>query len=207
MRVPKVFGIGFQKTGTSSLHRAFEILGYRAQKGIFINHPKGVIIPPPLSNEKVFAVALSYAREHDAFSDNPWPLLYRELDAAFPGSKFILTTRDAERWLQSLVRHFGERPSDVSQWIYGVPFPRGHEARCRDIYLAHNESARAHFAARPDALLEIDLEREPRWERLCAFLNLPIPAQPFPHENRAEDREQSLGHPWRRLKDWVRGPG
>ncbi len=36
-RRPKVFGIGFHKTGTTSLGRALRALGYRVHKGFTIN--------------------------------------------------------------------------------------------------------------------------------------------------------------------------
>jgi len=126
----KIFGIGFQKTGTSSLNRALALLGYNAVGGIRINHPKGIAIPPPLTKEKVLPIALARADEADAFSDNPWPLLYRELDAAFASAKFILTYRDPDRWLASMVRHFGDTPSDVMQWIYGAS-PEGQRGALR----------------------------------------------------------------------------
>ncbi len=204
LRVPKVFGIGLQKTGTSTLHKAALILGYRSQKGIFINHPKGIQIAPPLSNEKVLPFALEIAKTHDAFSDNPWPLLFREMDAAFPGSKFILTVRDPDRWLNSVVRHFGERPEDVATWIYGAPYPRRHEKRYQERFIAHNAAVRGYFRNRQDDFLEWDIERAPSWEPLCEFLRLPIPACPFPHENPAQERERKRASAWRVLKSEIR---
>jgi len=201
----KIFGIGFQKTGTSSLNEALRLLGYRAAGGFRINHPKGVALPPPLTNEKVLPLALARAREADAFNDNPWPPLFRELDAAFPDAKFILTLRDADRWMASVLRHFGDTRSDVAQWIYGVPCPKGHEARYRAVYEAHNDAVRAHFADRPDALLQIDFEQGAGWRELCGFLGVQVPASAFPHDNRAEDRERRQRTPWRRLKAALSG--
>ncbi len=200
----KIFGIGFQKTGTSSLNRALSILGFNAAGGIRINHPKGVHIDLPLTKEKVLHVALARAEEADAFSDNPWALLYRELDAAFPGAKFILTVRDPDEWLRSMLRHFGDTPSDVTQWIYGVPYPRGHETRCLRVYAGHNDAVRAHFAARPADLLEMDFGRGDSWLELCSFLNLPVPSTEFPHDNTADERERKRAGLWRRVKERVR---
>jgi Sulfotransferase domain len=201
----KVFGIGFQKTGTSSLNRALAILGYNAVGGIRINHPKGIAITPPLTKEKVLSIALARAREADAFSDNPWPLLYQELDAAFPGSKFVLTHRDPDRWLESMVRHFGDTPSDVMVWIYGTPYPKGNEARCVQVYAAHNDGVRAYFAGRPNDLLDVDFESGDGWLELCAFLDRPVPPAAFPHDNSGEERERKRTGLWRRMKERVRG--
>jgi hypothetical protein len=204
----KVFGIGFQKTGTSSLDQAFRILGYRTDKGVFINTPgrkSSLRIDPPLTAAKVLERVLPIAREREAFSDNPWPLLFRELDALFPGSRFILTLRDPQSWIASLVRHFGGRESDMLEWIYGVRAVRGHESGCLTVYEAHNAAVRAHFASRPGALLEIDVEKQPRWNELCAFLGKPIPSGPFPRANTARERERKQSGWWRQVKQALRG--
>jgi len=42
-----------------------------------------------------------------------------------------------------------------------------------DAYRAHNAAVRAHFASRPQQLLEFDPTRETSWSRLCAFLGAP----------------------------------
>ncbi|HEX3945852.1 MAG TPA: sulfotransferase [Rhizomicrobium sp.] len=205
---PKVFGIGFQKTGTSSLDEAFRILGYRTDKGVFINAPAkrdSIFIDPPLTNTKVLERVLPIAQVKDAFSDNPWPLLYRELDALFPDSKFVLTVRDSQRWLASLVRHYGDREGNVLEWLYGCRSIPGNEAQCLAVYEAHNVAVRKYFASGPDALLEIDIERAPQWDALCAFLSRPVPAKAFPHSNAARERERRRAGVWRRVKDKVRG--
>jgi hypothetical protein len=204
---PKVFGIGFQKTGTSSLDEAFRVLGYRTDKGVFINAPakrSSIFIEPPLTNAKVLAHVRPIAQEKEAFSDNPWPLLYRELDAQFPDSKFVLTVRDPEAWIASLRRHYGSRESDILEWLYGCRTIPGNEARCLAVYTAHNTAVRKHFAGRPTALLEIDIEREPQWEALCAFLGKAVPATPFPRANTAIERERKQAGAWRRTKEKLR---
>jgi hypothetical protein len=205
---PKIFGIGFQKTGTSSLDAAFRILGYRTDKGVFLNTPNktsSLWVGRPLTNANVLEHVLPVVLEQEAFSDNPWPLLYCELDSLFPDSKFVLTVRDRDRWLASLVRHFGGSENDTLEWIYGCRSVRGNEARCLAAYEAHNAAVRAHFASRPGALLEIDLENQPRWNELCAFLGKPIPRQPFPRANTAAERERKRSGIWRMLKKAVRG--
>jgi len=204
LRTPKIFGIGFQKTGTSTLHLALSQLGYISQKGFFINHPKGIAIPPPLTAGKILPHAFALAEHYDAFSDNPWPLLYRELDRAFPGSKFILTIRDPQRWIASVVGHFEKRPDDVAQWIYGVPFPLGNEAQYLATYQAHNTAVRSYFADRPQDLLEMDLEANSGWQPLCKFLGILTPARPFPHANRSLERERKQASTWRMAKSKLR---
>lgn len=96
----KVFCIGFHKTGTTSMAVALRQLGYR------VTGPNG--INDPNIEKNVISMAYSLAEDFDAFQDNPWPILYKELDARFQGSKFILTLRSPGSWIKSQVNHFGK---------------------------------------------------------------------------------------------------
>lgn len=171
----KIFGIGFHKTGTTSLAAALTMLGYR------VTGPNGVRDPQIALNALPMALAL--VPQFDAFQDNPWPILYRELDAAFPGSKYILTVRDPQSWIKSLVGHFGSRSTPMREWIYGAGSPLGHEAAYLARYENHNSDVLQHFAQRQADLLVLDITRGDGWEKLCRFLGCPIPAMAFPHRN------------------------
>ena len=57
------------------------------------------------------------------------------------------------------------------------------EDRYRAAYERHDEAVRAFFEDSPD-LLEVDLTKDPSWERLCAFLRKPVPDAAFPFSNR-----------------------
>ena len=178
---PKVFGIGFHKTGTTSLAHALKLLGYA------VTGPNG--FRDPQIAENVYAMADSLVAEFDAFQDNPWPVIYQYLDRKWPGSKFILTLRPPEKWIDSLVRHFGEVHTPMREWIYGVGSPLGHEQTYLDRYQRHNDEVMEYFADRPCDLLVFRLTDGEGWERLCPFLGHEIPGEPFPYANKAEDRE------------------
>lgn len=175
----KVFCIGFHKTGTKSLAAALEQLGYR------VTGPNGVRDPDIAKN--VEAMAHQLVAEYDAFQDNPWPLLFREMDARYPGSKFVLTLRSPESWIASMVAHFGSRETPMRRWIYGVGSPEGNEAVYLERYNGHNRDVLTHFTGRPDDLLVMELAGGDGWEKLCAFLGKPVPDAPFPHANRAKE--------------------
>ena len=176
---PKVFGIGWHKTGTKSLNRALMRLGYR---------------PSPWNIDLVMrwheghiAQILHQAAQADAFDDFPWPLVFRELDRAFPDARFILTTRrDDATWLASAQKHMARRRWVGHYLIYGSydafadpePFVRR--------YREHNAAVREYFADRPGKLLDICFERGEHWKPLCAFLGAAgEPNEPFPHQNTA----------------------
>ena len=177
LKTPKVFGIGFHKTGTTSLADALTALGYD------VIGPNGVNDRDISTNALPMALAL--AQDHDAFQDNPWPILFRQMDAAFPGSQFILTVRPIDAWMGSVVRHFGRGSTPMRRWIYGPGSPIGAEAVYKDRYLRHNAEVMAHFAGRPHDLLVLRITEGEGWERLCPFLGHDIPDAPFPQSNRA----------------------
>lgn len=183
----KVFCIGFHKTGTTSLEKALELLGYRVTGSFGTRDPNIA--------DKVHDMADELVARYDAFQDNPWPVLYRDMDEKYPGSKFILTMRSPESWISSQVRDFGLRETPMRQWIYGVGCPEGNE----DVYVAryerHNREVLEYFRERPDDLLILDLPRGDGWPELCAFLGEPAPDKPFPHANKASVS--------RRIKNWV----
>ncbi len=176
----KVFCIGFHKTGTTSLAEALGTLGYR------VTGPNGVHDPQIADN--VLRLVEELVPRFDAFQDNPWPIVYRELDRRYPGSKFILTVRDPEAWIASQVGYFGDRKTPMREWIYGVGCPSGNEDIYRRRYEAHNEEVLDYFRSRAQDLLTLDIPAGDGWERLCAFLGSEVPHTPFPHRNKKDDR-------------------
>lgn len=171
----KIFGIGFHRTGTTTLARALRILGFTC-----CGWRPGLLEAIKANN---FAPVFQLVDQYDAFRDNPWPIIYKELDQHYPNSKFILTVRDADRWLRSVVRVFGERSTEMRQWIYGQGCPRGHEDLYIRRYQQHNQEVLAYFQDRPGGLLVVDWEQGDGWAQLCPFLGKAIPDVPFPWLN------------------------
>lgn len=187
----KVFCIGFHKTGTSSLNVALTQLGYS------VTGPNGVGDPDIAKN--VDKLIEDLVPQFDAFQDNPWPVVYKALDERYPGSKFILTIRNPEKWIQSQVKHFGSKVTPMREWIYGVGCPKGNEAIYLDRYNKHNQEVREYFAGRENDLLTLNLEDRLEWNSICDFLNKPIPARAFPQVNKASERTYSS-----QVKKWMK---
>jgi hypothetical protein len=192
----KVFCIGFHKTGTTSLGMALKMLGYS------VTGPNGVKDPKIEAN--VYDIAFKLVEQYDAFKDNPWPMLFREVDAKYPGSKFVLTVRPGHLWLRSQIEHFGTQQTPMRKWIYGAGCPVGYE----DLYLhrfeRHNREVQAHFAGRRTDLLVLDIAEGDAWQKLCPFLGVEIPDAAFPHANRSVDRSSKPQPVVRRLRSAVR---
>lgn len=172
----KVFCIGFHKTGTTSMEKALKLLGYRVTGGNWVRDP----------DVRTFALqrAMEIVPQFDAFQDNPWPMLYREMDKAFPGSKFILTVRDPQKWIASMVKNFGTDVTPMREWIYGVGkgFPKGNEELYVARYNRHNNEVLEYFRGRSDFLV-VNLTEGDGWGKLCPYLGKPMPELPFPRAN------------------------
>lgn len=185
----KVFCIGFQKSGTTSLEAALKILGYRVCGVI------GRDLSMAELRAKGLDLAITTAAKYDAVQDMPWPIFFRELDAAYPGSKFILTVRDPERWYRSIADHFMPPGTEMEGWTYGADArtPHGNKERYIEVYARHNQSVRDHFKDRPGDLLEMNLTKGDGWEMLCPFLGRSIPSWTFPRKNTAAQRRTFVG--------------
>ncbi len=172
----KVFGLGFHKTGTSTLAAALYKLGYRVcgQQ----NH-----LASELTQGNMDAF-IDIAKKFDAFEDDPWHLLYSQMDKAFPNSKFILTQRDADAWYKSCLNHFYEDTTLIRDYMYGNGAPKDNEKKFKSVYHKHQNDIIEYFKDRPNDFLIIDFTKGEGWEKLCPFLEVEIPNETFPHANK-----------------------
>lgn len=190
---PKVFCVGFQKTGTTSLYAALTRLGWRTAAVV------GRDLTAAELRARAKDLCLETAGRFDAAEDMPWPLFFRELDQSYPGAKFVLTVRDGESWYQSVLAHFGDAPVEMHKFVYGddAAAPAGRRETYLRVYERHNADVRDYFKNRPDDLLVMDLAAGDGWPQLSAFLGVAAPDEPFPRRNRRSDR-RSLGYRLRR---------
>jgi hypothetical protein len=79
----KIFGIGLNKTGTTSLHFALNSIGVRSF------HYTTDLKEKFQNNLEAGLPLLSGLDEFNAFSDNPIPEYFKLLDEQYPGSLFI----------------------------------------------------------------------------------------------------------------------
>lgn len=153
----KVFCIGLNKTGTTSLHYAFKELGLTTFHGG------------------------TYDDDIDCFSDGRYYKIFKELDIIAPNSKFILNTRDLKSWVLSRIKHimdggntipdFGQSYNieNIKEWI-----------EQRDILYTDIIS---YFKERPSDLLVFDVCAGDGYKKLCNFLEIPVINKPFPKSN------------------------
>jgi len=188
----RIFGIGMHKTGTTSLHHALQLLGFDSA------HWKSVAWAKKIWEEVKANGKSSTLEKNYALSDLPIPMLYRELDQAYPGSKFILTLRPEQDWLRSVENHWSSSNSFKDTWKKEQGFARfihrklyGQEDFNETVFLEryrrHNAEVLEYFKDRPNDLLIMNLAPDPvtsrpaaGWPELCRFLRRPIPKTEYP---------------------------
>lgn len=172
MSKAKVWGIGLGRTGTRSLCEALRILGYEK-----LRH-----VPPYIQDlDDLEAAAEGICVSH-----------YRYLDLRFPNSKFVLTTRDLDSWLDSCKRAMEDFPKDrisPESPFYNAMI-RNRCARygalefdsptLTERFYHHHFDVVTHFRSRFDKLLILDFTKGEQWQKLCTFLDLEIPSVDFP---------------------------
>ena len=199
----EVIGAGFGRTGTASLRRALEILGFGPCYHMF------EIRRAPWRA----AAWLRSVRGGEADWDRifkgyrsavDWPTcsFHTELAATYPGARFILTQRPPDRWYESTRETIYALPRAFPRWSSGLPVFRHVYALLEELIwqgtfhgrfeerthaLSTLRAHEAHVIASIPAerLLVFDVSQG--WAPLCGFLQVPEPEEPFPHLNeRAE---------------------
>lgn len=177
---PRVFCIGLNKTGTSSFHEAMQTLGFTSF------HWGGPTV------RRAVEAALAEGRPLlsgldptiDAFSDvEPLTKNFDVLDRQYPDSRFVLTVRPLDTWVDSRRRHVERNLARREAGEYHGNFVVVDEEGWRREWFDHVPRARQYFAGRDD-FLEVDLTACAGWTPLCNLLDLPEPSVPFPWANR-----------------------
>lgn len=207
----KIFGIGNNKTGTTSLKVAMKELGFiigdqRTAENLIHQWAK-----------RDFKPIVSYCKSAQFFQDIPFsrPYTYVILDHEFPNSKFILTVRDnSEQWYESLIKFQSklwgkEGRIPTKEDLMNAPYIyKGFAWETRKLsmnipdddpynkemliaaYEQHNEDVKEYFRHRPEDLLVLNVAESGAYQKLCKFLGVKSESKDFPWENRTTVSKQ-----------------
>lgn len=199
------FCIGRNKTGTTSLGAEFARLGFRVAP-----QHRAEILADRHYLRGEWGPILRYCGSAEVFQDVPfsWPGTYREVDRAFPGSRFLLSVRDdADQWYRSLTRFhaklFGRdgalptaedlrRARYVREGfmattirLHGTTEEAPYDpVRMKAHYDAYNAEVVEYFRDRPGDLLVLNVGRKEDYQRFLAFVGRTSDRDGFPWENR-----------------------
>lgn len=173
-----VFNIGLNRAGTTSLAEALGILGIKTLHHKYQGNRLFDLMQQNIhSGQRLF-----YGLDHLywGFSDFAGQYFFQLLDQQYPGSKFILTTRELDAWLASRERKVRKNHADPDYRYHFLQIDR--EGWARE-YRAFHQAATKYFAGRDKDFLIIDIPSGEGWEKLCRFLDKPMPEVPFPNRN------------------------
>lgn len=192
----KIIGAGFGRTGTASMKAALEHLGFAPCYHMF-----EVIAQPERAQD--WDRALDGAVDDwetvlggfESTVDWPGCTFWRELMDFYPDAKVLLTVRDPERWYDSvfntIYQFVKEPPSDdafstqmrptIERMIWNGTFDGRFEDREHAIKVFEDHNAAVQEAVPADRLLVYKVGEG--WDRLCEFLDVPVPEDGFPHVN------------------------
>jgi hypothetical protein len=213
----KVIGAGFGRTGTMSLYTALNQLGLPCYHMIeVIKNPankrrldfwRKVAHSAPGTQqdwEEVFA-------NYTAAVDNPAACVWRELMAAYPQAKVILTLhpRGAGTWYESTIdtiyftenvwqfkvieflTPFGRKFGDMSRRLIWGRFLKGTMEHREKAIARYEEHVREVQSAVPPARLLV-YSVDQGWKPLCDFLGVAVPDTPFPNVNDRQEIKKEI---------------
>jgi hypothetical protein len=204
----QIIGVGFGRTGTASVYTAlnqlgfpcyhmFEVLENKENKSHLDFWRKVANMEPGTQQdwEQVFS-------KYTATMDNPGCCVWRELLAAYPDAKVMLTVhpRGAEAWYESTMDTIY---STETRWLFKVLefiTPSGHKfgdmtnkliwqrshkgtMNDRDKAIAHYHQHIADVKAAVPADRLLVFSADQGWQPLCEFLGVPVPESEFPNVN------------------------
>ncbi|MEO0789178.1 MAG: sulfotransferase family protein [Bacteroidota bacterium] len=177
----KVFGIGLIKTGTTSLGKALEILGFNPH----ISYDEELMNCWMSSD---FNPIYKASDRFVGFEDWPWLLMYKEMFHRYPDAKFILTQRaNEEVWYKSVCKHaLKVGPTEIRKHIFGYYMPHDSKEEHIAVYRKHNQDVVDFFTEHaPERLIVVSWDGDGDWEKICGFLGKKVPNREFPFLNKA----------------------
>lgn len=212
----KIFCISFQRTGTTSVGQFFKDNNYRVagydknrstlwSKFRFLGDYESIFSSPEFTRFQVF-------------EDNPWfeGDFYKVLFHRYPKAKFILFTRDSDKWFDSMInhskgktlgntfRHACNYRREIEYYQKFPNYPHYENLLKIDNLLELNENHRKHYisiykrrnqevvdffnAVAPNSLFTCELEDTYKWQKLANFFNIEIEDSYSVHANKSNSK-------------------
>ncbi len=213
----KIIGTGLSRTGTMSLKDALEILTgepcYHMVE-LFLNPERLHLWEEAEQKQHTDWDALF--KGYGSAVDLPTTKYYAQLLEKYPDAKFVHTDRDPDSWYESAagtifsptspiikeLRTIFESKDRSTNWsrLRAIRFSRESvreemfrgqtmdKSSAINVYNEHNKNVKATIPS--DQLLVFRIEDG--WEPLCDFLNMEVPRESFPHNNKRDAFAESM---------------
>jgi hypothetical protein len=156
----KIFQIGFNKCGTTSLFKYFEFANIKC-----IHHDSGKLADTMIHNFENNKPLLKNYEDYIFFSDMEnmpfYPHIehYKLLDKQYPNSKFILNIRKKQDWLKSRQNHGSGKYIKKSMKTYNLNKEKVIEKWSKE-WDNHLKDIKEYFKKRPNDLLIYDIDND-----------------------------------------------
>ena len=185
----KIFVIGFNKCATLSLHKLFNEYSEPNLTSIHWNkgylgrdiHRNISVGRPPLQGYESFVVFSDMECFISIEDQLKWIFVGSQffdlLDLHYPGSKFILNTRNMDSWINSRLRHqcdyapmkhgYTKRSEEFIHYsylhktAYKVDSDEQIIQIWKDQWIEHHDNVLTHFITRPNDLLVYNIDQDP----------------------------------------------
>jgi hypothetical protein len=197
----EIVGAGFGRTGTFTLKTILEQIGFDKCYHMADVFEDQTVVPTWLAATRKEPVDWDKLFDgYKAAVDWPASAFWRELADYYPDAKVLLSLRDPEKWYKSFsstIKNVLEAPLPEDNELMAAHMRMTQELIAQntfdnrlddkghliDVFNRHNEEVKR--AIDPARLLVYEVSEG--WDPLCAFLGVPVPAEPFPHTNTTED--------------------
>lgn len=193
----KVVCLGLFRTGTNSLKKALETLGYKKCHHFFefSVHPEQEEYVNKLCRKESVDLSKLY-KDYDCAADVPTAIFMEEVFNQFPDALFVANIRDTDSWYRSCLdtvffEPIASKPhiEFLNQYIWKEFFNDkfGEKDYAVKKFNEHYEKIRKLI---PKNQLLDNYSVKDGWDPLCKFLGKSIPLSPFPNSNSKEEFNQ-----------------
>jgi hypothetical protein len=163
--LPRVFVIGFNRCGTRTIHSYFKSNGYKSvhwDKGnlanaIFRNLMEAMPLLTGYEGFSVFSDMEHIVPKVFAFEAYK---LYPYFDVQYPGSVFILNTRDVDKWIKSRLDHGSGGYAAKWRTLFNVSNNEMLIARWRQEWERHHDKVERYFSGSRSRFLKFNIESD-----------------------------------------------
>lgn len=199
----KYFCIGLNKTGTTSLRKAFIDVGFK------VGNQRSAELLLDNIKEQDYKKLIRYCNSAEVFQDVPFSFfgVYKVLHEHFPEAKFILTVRDSpDQWVNSITKFHAKKFSQYEAataqelkdakyvwegWMWQTmlynfevseidPYNKDNLV---SKYNEYNNEVRSFFKNSSN-FIELNLAEKDSYSRFTDFIDVNSPYEDFPWENK-----------------------
>lgn len=186
----KIFQIGFNKSGTASIYHYLKSEGFNSihwddghlSKKIKRNYEQGIPLLTGYESYQVFTDMEHREENGEAFYSAE--KYYKELDAQYPGSIFILNYRDLDKWLMSRRNH----PGYLQKTMNGLGF---NEAQVIQLwtqeYHQHIKAVKEYFQGKDNLIvIDLDIDRNDKLSSELKRFDITLSQKNLPHTHKTK---------------------